>query len=114
MYAKNCSLINNYIQDAYYRLDENNPIHWMEYENIVNTALLLGQSRDGVYSDVQKSYIIKKMTDDFIEKSWEERDNRLSREKEKREIMSTVQQELENDTKKIVRSEEYVKELFEL
>lgn len=54
------------------------------------------------------------MTDDFIEKSWEERDNRLSREKEKREIMSTVQQELENDTKKIVRSEEYVKELFEL
>ena len=57
MYAKNCSLINNYIQDAYYQLDD---IHWMDYENIVNTALLLGQSRDGVYSDVQKSYIIKK------------------------------------------------------
>lgn len=40
-----------------------------EYENIVNTARELGKTRDGVYSDLQKSYIVQQKSKKFIEKN---------------------------------------------
>lgn len=112
--SDNGSLINKYIQEAYYELEDEDPVKWMEYENIVNTARELGETCDGVYSDLQKSYIIQQKAKKFIEKMSEDRFRRIEEKSMKKHIMRSVQDELSRDINDITRSNDYVEELFDL
>lgn len=85
-----------------------------EYENIVNTARELGETRDGVYSDLQKSYIIQQKAKKFIEKMSEDRSRRIEEKSMQKHIMRSVQDELSRDINNITRSNDYVEELFDL
>lgn len=112
--SDNGSLINKYIQEAYYELEDDDPVKWFVYENIVNTARELGKTRDGVYSDLQKAYIVQQKSKKFVEKMSEERSRAIEERSMKKHIMKTVQEELSNDVNNITRSNDYVEELFDL
>lgn len=112
--SDNSSLINKYIQEAYYELEDDDPVKWFEYENIVNTARELGKTRDGVYSDLQKSYIVQQKSKKFIEKMSEDRFRRIEEKSMQKHIMRSVQDELSRDINNITRSNDYVEELFDL
>lgn len=112
--SANGSLINKYIQEVYHEIEDEDPVKWMEYQNIVNTARELGKTRDGVYSDLQKSYIIKQKTKNLIEKISQERSKKMEENSTRKHIMSSVKEELSRDTNNITRNNDYVKELFDL
>lgn len=112
--SNNGSLINKYIQEAYYELEDDDPVKWFEYENIVNTARELGKTRDGVYSDLQKSYIVQQKSKKFIEKMSEDRSRIIEEKSMKKHIMRSVQDELSRGINDITRSNDYVEELFDL
>lgn len=112
--SDNGSLINKYIQEAYYELEDNDPVKWFDYENIVNIARELGKTRDGVYSDLQKSYIVQQKTKKFIEKMSEEKSRAIEEKSMNKHIMRSVQEELSRDINNITRSNDYVEELFDL
>ena len=112
--SDNGSLINKYIQEAYYELEDNDPVKWFEYENIVNTARELGKTRDGVYSDLQKAYIVQQKSKNFVEKMREDRSRTIEEKSMNKHIMNSVRQELSRDINNIARSNDYVEELFDL
>lgn len=85
-----------------------------EYENIVNTARELGKTRDGVYSDLQKAYIVQQKSKKFVEKMREDRSRTIEEKSMNKHIMNSVRQELSRDINNIARSNDYVEELFDL